>query len=30
MTATPGLTLKQDGEKLTGDYVSAQCRASSR
>lgn len=24
MTATPGLTLKQDGEKLTGDYVSAQ------
>ena len=24
MTATPGLTLKQDGEKVTGDYVSAQ------
>jgi hypothetical protein len=24
MTATPGITLKQDGEKLTGDYVSAQ------
>jgi hypothetical protein len=24
MTATPGLTLKQDGEKLTGEYVSAQ------
>ena len=24
MTATPGMTLKQDGEKLTGEYVSAQ------
>jgi hypothetical protein len=24
MTATPALTLKQDGEKLTGEYVSAQ------
>jgi hypothetical protein len=24
MTATPTITLKQDGEKLTGDYVSAQ------
>ena len=24
MTATPALTLKQDGDKLTGDYVSAQ------
>ena len=24
MTATPTMTLKQDGEKLTGDYVSAQ------
>lgn len=24
MTATPALSLKQDGEKLTGDYVSAQ------
>ncbi|HUQ70384.1 MAG TPA: hypothetical protein VM165_12715 [Planctomycetaceae bacterium] len=24
MTATPGLTLKQDGEKVTGEYVSAQ------
>lgn len=24
MTATPGITLKQDGEKLTGDYTSAQ------
>lgn len=24
MTANPGLTLKQDGEKLTGDYTSAQ------
>ena len=24
MTANPGLTLKQDGEKLTGDYISAQ------
>jgi hypothetical protein len=24
MTANPGLTLKQDGDKLTGEYVSAQ------
>jgi hypothetical protein len=24
MTATPAITLKQDGEKLTGEYVSAQ------
>ena len=24
MTANPGLTLKQDGEKLTGEYISAQ------
>ena len=24
MTATPTLTLKQDGDKLTGDYISAQ------
>jgi len=24
MTATPGITLKQEGEKLTGEYVSAQ------
>jgi hypothetical protein len=24
MTATPGLTLKQDGEKVTGEYASAQ------
>jgi len=24
ITATPGMTLKQDGEKLTGDYTSAQ------
>jgi hypothetical protein len=24
MTATPSLVLKQDGEKLSGDYVSAQ------
>ncbi len=24
MTANPGITLKQDGEKLTGDYTSAQ------
>ena len=24
MTATPALSLKQDGEKLTGEYVSAQ------
>ena len=24
MSATPGMTLKQDGEKLTGEYVSAQ------
>jgi hypothetical protein len=24
MTATPGISLKQDGEKLTGEYVSAQ------
>ena len=24
MTATPGITLKQDGEKLTGAYTSGQ------